>query len=64
MKVGEVIRLLRAGGWTQVRMTGSHRHYKHATKPGTVTVPGHNSDTLAPGTLASIRRQSGVNTIR
>ncbi|PIU94104.1 MAG: hypothetical protein COS65_09315, partial [Armatimonadetes bacterium CG06_land_8_20_14_3_00_66_21] len=30
------------------------------TKPGQVTVPGHPSDDLAPGTLNSIRLQAGL----
>lgn len=64
MKVREVIKHLQADGWTLSRTRGSHRQFAHPTKPGLVTVPGHLSDTLAPGTLASIRRQSGVNAIR
>ena len=34
-----VIQRLNADGWYEVRQTGSHKHFKHATKPGTVTVP-------------------------
>ncbi|MDQ3549782.1 MAG: type II toxin-antitoxin system HicA family toxin [Chloroflexota bacterium] len=30
------------------------------SKPGLVTVPGKRNDDLAPGTLASIERQSGL----
>jgi hypothetical protein len=39
---------------------GSHRHYQHALKPGTTTVPGNLGDQLKPGTLASILRQAGL----
>jgi predicted RNA binding protein YcfA (HicA-like mRNA interferase family) len=39
---------------------GSHRHFKHPTKPGTVTIAGHPGDDLQPGTEASIRRQAGL----
>ncbi len=39
MKVREVIRMLEADGWYQVRQTGSHRHFKHPVKFGIVTVP-------------------------
>ncbi|GAN97459.1 hypothetical protein Geu3261_0186_003 [Komagataeibacter europaeus NBRC 3261] len=59
MKSREVISRLKADGWVQVRQTGSHIHFRHETKPGTVTVAHPNSD-LAVGTLKSIERQSGV----
>ena len=39
---------------------GSHRQYKHGTKPGRVTIAGKLSDTLAPGTLSSILKQAGL----
>ncbi|HYN18909.1 MAG TPA: type II toxin-antitoxin system HicA family toxin, partial [Actinomycetes bacterium] len=38
MKVRAVIRLLEADRWRLNRQTGSHRHFRHPTKPGTVTV--------------------------
>ncbi|WP_082040039.1 type II toxin-antitoxin system HicA family toxin [Serpentinimonas raichei] len=60
MKVGEVLRLLQADGWRLVATRGSHRQYKHASKPGRVTVPGKPSDELAPGTLNSIRKQADL----
>jgi predicted RNA binding protein YcfA (HicA-like mRNA interferase family) len=59
MKVKEVLRRLRTDGWVQIKAKGSHRQFKHPTKPGRVTVSGKLSDTLAPGTLASIFRQAG-----
>ncbi len=43
------------------RSRGSHRQYKHPTKPGVVTIAGHPSDDLAPGTLKSILRQAGMD---
>jgi predicted RNA binding protein YcfA (HicA-like mRNA interferase family) len=55
----EIIRLLEADGWREVRQTGSHKHFRHPVKPGTVTVPYPESD-MAIGTLKSIERQSGV----
>ena len=41
-------------------MKGSHRQLKHPTKAGRVTVAGKPSDDLAPGTLSSILKQSGL----
>lgn len=58
MKVREIIRLLEGDGWYLVATRGSHRQYKHADKPGRVTVAGSPNDTLAPGTLSSIRKQA------
>jgi predicted RNA binding protein YcfA (HicA-like mRNA interferase family) len=60
MKVSEVLRLLHDDGWYLVGTRGSHRQFKHRTKPGRVTVPGKPSDDLAAGTLNSILKQSGL----
>jgi predicted RNA binding protein YcfA (HicA-like mRNA interferase family) len=59
VKVGEILRRLAEEGWVLVATRGSHRQFKHAVKPGRVTVPGKPSDELAPGTLSSIRKQAG-----
>jgi len=60
MKVREVIRRLESDGWYHVATRGSHRQYKHPTKPGRVTVSGHLSDEMPPGTLASVFRQAQI----
>ena len=60
MKVREIIRLIEQDGWQLDRTKGSHRQFKHPDKPGLVTVPGHMSDDLAPGTLGSILKQAGL----
>lgn len=60
MKVREVLRLLTDDGWFLVRTRGSHQQYKHPDKAGLVTVAGHPSDELAPGTLNSILKQAGL----
>jgi predicted RNA binding protein YcfA (HicA-like mRNA interferase family) len=60
LKVREAIRMLEAEGWFLVATRGSHRRYKHPTKSGRVTVAGHPADDLAPGTLNSILKQSGL----
>jgi predicted RNA binding protein YcfA (HicA-like mRNA interferase family) len=43
-----------------VRQRGSHRHFQHDEKPGTVTVPGKPNEDLHPKTLASILKQAGL----
>jgi predicted RNA binding protein YcfA (HicA-like mRNA interferase family) len=60
MKVREVLRMLEEDGWRQVRQRGSHRKFKHPSKSGAVTVAGHPSLDLAPGTLRSILKQAGL----
>ena len=60
MKIAEVLRLLHEDGWNLVATHGSHRQFKHPTKPGRVTVPGKPSDDVALGTLNSIRKQAGL----
>jgi predicted RNA binding protein YcfA (HicA-like mRNA interferase family) len=47
-------------GWYLVATKGSHRQFKHLTKPGRVTVAGKPSDDVAPGTLNSILTQAGL----
>jgi predicted RNA binding protein YcfA (HicA-like mRNA interferase family) len=59
-KVCEAIRPIEQDGWYLVAPRGSHRQYKHPHKPGRVTVAGKPSDDLAPGTLNSILKQSGL----
>ena len=59
MKVRDVLKRLIADGWFLVVTRGSHRQFKHATKPGRVTVAGKPSDDLMPGTLNSIFKQAG-----
>ena len=59
MKVGEILRMLQDDGWYHVATRGSHRQFKHPTKPGRVTVAGKPGDDIAPGTLNSIYKQTG-----
>ena len=61
MKPREVEKRLKANGW--VELPGgrtSHKHFKHQTRPGKVTVPYHPGD-INPITLKSIEKQSGVS---
>jgi predicted RNA binding protein YcfA (HicA-like mRNA interferase family) len=60
MKVGDVLLMLRNDGWFLVTTRGSHRQFKHPSKPGRVTVAGKPSDDMAPGTLNSVLKQAGL----
>ncbi len=55
-----MIRLLEREGWILVVTRGSHRQFKHPTKPGRVTVNGHPGDDMPKGTLGSVLRQAGL----
>lgn len=56
----EVLRILKANGWREVRQKGSHVQLKHPDRPGLVTVP-HPKRDLPKGTLKSIERQAGIS---
>jgi predicted RNA binding protein YcfA (HicA-like mRNA interferase family) len=55
----EVIKKIEADGWVEVRSRGSHRSFKHPTKPGLVVVPHPKSD-LPIGTLRNILKTAGL----
>ena len=52
--------MIEKDGWRLVARRGSHRQYKHRSKPGRVTIAGKTADDLAPGTLNSVLRQAGL----
>ena len=53
----DVIRLLEDDGWYEVRVTGSHHHFKHKMKRGIVTVP-HPKKAIGKGLFNSILKQA------
>jgi predicted RNA binding protein YcfA (HicA-like mRNA interferase family) len=55
----EIITLLVRDGWFEAGQTGSHRHFKHPSKPGKVTVP-HPKHDLPAKTIKSIEKAPGV----
>ena len=55
-----VIAALMSDGWFEVNQVGSHKQFRHPTKPGRVTVV-HPSRDIPVGTLRSIEKQSGLN---
>jgi predicted RNA binding protein YcfA (HicA-like mRNA interferase family) len=60
MKVRQLIALLEADGWHLARMKGSHRQFRHSSKPGTVTVAGKSNVEVPPGTLNSVLKRAGL----
>jgi len=60
MKIKELIKLIQSDGWVEARQRGSHRQFKHPTKPGTVTVAGKPNIDVPPGTLNNVLKQAGL----
>lgn len=60
MKVKDLITRIEVDGWVQARQRGSHRQFKHPTKPGTVTVSGKPNIDVPPGTLNNVLKQAGL----
>jgi len=58
MKVRDIIKMIEDDGWYLVATRGSHRQYKHPSKPGRITIAGHPNHEVAPGTLNSILKQA------
>lgn len=56
----EVIRLLVALGFEEVRQRGSHKQFRHADGRAT-TVPFHKGRDVAPSLLRKIARDIGVS---
>ncbi len=61
MKVREITKSIEEDGWYLVVTRGSHRQYKHPVKKGKVTIAGHPSDDISPGTLNSILKQAKLS---
>ena len=60
MTAKQVIKMLKNDGWFEVTQVGSHKQFKHGTKPGRVTIPVHGKKDIKPGTLNSILKQAGL----
>ena len=58
MRVRDIIKMIEDDGWCIVATRGSHRQYKHSTKPGRVTIAGNLNHDVAAGTLNSILKQA------
>lgn len=52
--------MVEADGWYEVRVKGSHHHFKHDGKPGLVTIP-HPKKELPIGTVRNILKQAGLS---
>ncbi len=57
----DLLRVLREDGWRLERQTGSHRQFRHESKKGTVTINGHEGDTLSHWLVTAILKQAGLS---
>ncbi|MEZ4692152.1 MAG: type II toxin-antitoxin system HicA family toxin [Ignavibacteria bacterium] len=60
MKFKELLKLIRDDGWFEVRVSGSHRQFKHQIKKGTVTIAGKDNKDVPKGTLNNILKQASL----
>ena len=60
MKVRDIIDLRESDDCYLARTKGSHRQFKHPTKPGVVTVSGKMSQDVPKGTANNILKQAGL----
>ncbi len=63
-KYREVRAALRAAGWRPIRQRGSHEIWAHPERPGRVVVAGKPGQTVPVGTLANIRKATGLEHLR
>lgn len=59
MRASEIEKIIVADGWYHTSTKGSHKQFKHPTKPGKVTIPQHRGD-LDIKTAKSILKQAGL----
>lgn len=55
----ELIKMIKADGWYEVNVVGSHHQFKHPTKSGRVTVP-HPKKDISAKTAKSVFKQAGL----
>jgi predicted RNA binding protein YcfA (HicA-like mRNA interferase family) len=55
----DVIKIIEKDGWYYHTTVGSHRHYKHPTKKGKVTVK-YPAKSFPPKTIRNMEKQSGL----
>jgi len=55
----ELIKMVEADCWVEVRVNGSHHHFHHSQKPGIVTIV-HPKKVEKPGTANNVLRQAGL----
>ena len=60
MHSAELIKLLQAAGWTEVRVKGSHHQFAHPANPGKVVTVPHPKKELGKGLVHVILKETGL----
>ena len=61
----EIVKILKKAGWIETDLgNGSHIVFIHPETGGRTVVPNNKGKDIPKGTLAAIRRQTGINDIR
>ncbi len=58
--IRDMLEILRNDGWIKVSQRGSHRQFKHPSKPGKVTVDGKESVSVDVWLWNSMLKQAGI----
>ncbi len=58
--IRDILEILRKDGWVKVNQKGSHRQFKHPSKPGKVTVDGKEGIAVDVWLWNSMLRQAGL----
>lgn len=61
LKPRQIVQLLRAKGFEEKRITGSHHIFRHPETGNIVPVPIHGNRDIKRGTLHNILRQADVS---
>lgn len=56
--------MFRRAGWERIRQSGSHETWRSPDGTRVVTVAGKDSDSVPAGTLAAMRRSTGMDDLR
>ncbi len=60
MKYRQIVKMIQDDGWYLDRTRGSHKQFKHPTKPGIVTIAGKPNEDASKGTLNNILKQADL----
>jgi predicted RNA binding protein YcfA (HicA-like mRNA interferase family) len=59
MKSAKLVKLLEQAGWKLITARGSHHIFRHAQRPGHISVPHPRKD-LGIGLVKKLMKQAGI----
>jgi len=60
VKSSELLRMLRADGWFEIRQRGSHKIMRNPTRSNELVFPDHGNKEVPKGLYQSILKQAGL----